>query len=73
MRNPGHKSSESSAEFFENDYWPMVNAIRGEFGLPLPQFLRCPMPRPTASGSFIWSGSDPQPGVNDTGDESNAG
>ena len=22
------------AEFFENDYWPMVNAIRREFGLP---------------------------------------
>ncbi len=21
------------AEFFENDYWPMVNAIRAEFGL----------------------------------------
>ena len=22
------------AEFFDNDYWPLVNAIRGEFGLP---------------------------------------
>ncbi len=22
------------AEFYENDYWPIVNAIRGEFGLP---------------------------------------
>lgn len=22
------------AEFYQNDYWPIVNAIRGEFGLP---------------------------------------
>ena len=30
----GHETTQAIRTFFENDYWPVVNAVRAEFGLP---------------------------------------